>query len=463
MAAKRILLSGAAICFFAGNADAQVPAEGPGLQTPYIFGIPGGIQGGLPLPVPTLDFGLLGTNIIRPPTQQAPYNLMPYAQGALPEYEPLGITAGTFTVYPSATLQVGYNSNVFGTASGARADGIVTIAPEVIAISRGTRNALAIEAGGEFNRYLEYSSLKNDNGFIGLSDTYEIAPGKFISGGLSHELRHLDPAREETTVREPTKYRVSSMSAGFLNEPDRFGYRLDGLVSYFDYGPEHPIGGGSISQDDRDFTLITAAPTVFYQLTPLYTVFSRLTLNAHVYDADRDSAGFQRDSYGGTFDVGVAVDITRALSGSVYVGVLHQRYRDDRLGEQTAPNFGAALGWRATERSLYGIGISRSIEETRIRPTAEQFSALQTRVELSADYLLYPNVGLRIVPSYTRLDFQGPADRTDNEFDVFAAAYYFINRHARFGPEISFVHRDSDEPEARFERIVGLLRFTIQY
>lgn len=467
MAFRRTLLATAIFCFSAGSALAQAPEGGAGfpfLMPPYTIGIPGTTEGGLPLPVPTLDFGgPTGVNIARPPTQQAPYNLMPYLQGALPEYEPRGVKVGGFTIYPSATFQAGYNSNVFGTPSNARGDGVLTFAPEVIALSRGTRNVLAIEAGGELNRYIEHSTLNNNNAALGLSDTYEIAPGKFISAGASHEIRHLDPALEESTVSEPTKYRITSASAGYLHEPDRFGYRLDALVSHFDYDPLHPRGGRSISQSDRNYTLFTGAPTVFYQLTPLYTLFSRLTLNAHIYDEERDSAGFRRDSYGGTLDAGVAIDITQTLSGAVYVGALYQHYRDPRFGEQTAPNFGAALAWRATERSLYGVRVSRSIEETRVRPTAEQFSALQTRVELSADYLLYPNFGLRFAPGYARLDFQGPTDRVDHEVDGVAAAYFFINRYASVGPEISYAHRYSDDPDARFSRGVALFRLTVQY
>jgi hypothetical protein len=392
---------------------------------------------------------------------------MPYQQGALPEYSPHGTRVDGFTLYPSITGLPTYNSNVFATPNNAKGDAIMTVAPEFIGISRSERNALSFEVNAEFNQYVHYTDQNNTNASFGVGDVYEIAPGKLISGGASYGILHLDPAFEETVARQPTEYHVATGSFGFLQRPSRFGYMIDAVVNHFDFSPLRPASGGTISQADNNYLSVVVAPTAFYELTPTYTLFSRLALNTYRYDQRRDRAGLRRDSYGGKFDVGTRIDITRTLVGEVFAGALYQKYVEPAFGDQLGPDFGAALGWSVTDETLIGLRVLRSIQQTRARSgstegTNESFSATESQINLSLDHLLFSNLLFHADAGYTQDDFQS-GNRTDRQASGRIAMLNYVNRYINTGPEIDYIRRFSDLPEARYNRLLVMYRITGQF
>ena len=403
--------------------------------------------------------------LVRPPTLQAPSNLAPYSEAPLPEYTPQGMQApGRFTVFPSVTAGPAYNSNVFGVPSGAKDDLVWRIGPELIGVQRGSRNVLALEAVSEILKYHRFSSLDTSNLSLGFGDAYEIVPGRFVSFGAGYEFLHLDPEFEEAAARSPSEFHVASAQFGILQEAARFGYRIDTTVHHFDFLPLHPLSGGQINQTDNNYTLAQVVPTVFYQLTPTYTAFTRLTANVNWYDKRRDSSGIRRDSWGGAADIGLLVNITRTLAGDVYVGALYQHYLDPVQGDQIGPDFGGGLGWSVSEATLVGLHVDRSIEQTRARAlgSPQNFSATVTRVTAFVEHLLYPNLLFHGDIGLTQLEFSNP-DRTDYEAEGRAGVRHYVNRYFYLGPELSYVKRFSDDPTARFNRFLAAFRVTAQF
>lgn len=469
-----VVLSGLLLFTFGHSARAQVPGiDIPTYDLPgSTFGAPGGVVPSrpdvLPPPWPYYDLFIRESEfVVRPPTQRAPHNIMPYQQGILPEYLPRGVRVDGLTLYPSVSVIPTYNSNVFATSNNAKGDGIITVAPEFIGISRGERNVFDFEATAEFNQYIHYTNQSNKNASLGFADAYELTPDKTVYGGASYELLHLNPALEETVARQPTEYRVAAATLGFVQQPSRFGYSFDTAFSHFDYGPLHSISGGTTSQSDNDYLSIVMGPTVYYELTPSYTVFSRLSLNTYIYDQHRDRAGLRRDSYGGKFDIGTRVDITRTLSGEIFAGVLYQKYVESAFGDQIGPDFGAALGWTVTQETLLGMSAVRSITQTRARAastsgTSESFSATSSQITFSVDHLLYSNLLLHADVGYAQDDFQ-TGNRTDRGATGRIAAINYVNRYINTGPEIEYNRRFSSLAEARYKALLVMYRITAQY
>ena len=444
---RRALIAAVALMISASGVNAQVPEPGSARL------------------VPTFNLGIPEVNLlVRPPTQHSPYNLMAFEEGPLSEFAPNGAVAGDFTLFPSLTVQPGYDSNVFATPSNVKGSGFITMAPELIAVDRSPRNVLDIETNAEINKYFAQSSQDNTNFSFGVGNGYEIDPGVLISAGASYEVLHEDPAQEAVAVTKPTEYYVASGYLGFLQRPDRFGYRIEGTVSDYEYNSLQPLGGGpSTSQADQNYTYLNLVPTAYYELTPTYTLFSRLSLNTYLYHLSKDSSGFERNSYGGEVDAGTVVDITRELQGTASAGVLYQKYEDPAFGHELGPAVDVALAWTPAENELYGLHVTRSIQQNFARSEgAETFSATVTAVQFSADYLPEKDLALHADAEYTRYGYQG-ASRTDQGPDARVYAYYFINRYISTGPEFRYIERFSDDPTARFTRFEILYRVTAQY
>jgi hypothetical protein len=443
----RTLVAAVALVVSAGVAQAQVAEPGSARLVPsFNLGIP--------------DVNLL----VRPPTQHTPYDLMAFEEGPLSEFAPNGTVVGDFTLFPSLTIEPGYNSNVFATPSDVKGDGFVTMAPELIAVERSPRDTLDVEVNAEINKFFTQTSQDNTNFSFGVGNGYEIDPGVLISAGASYEILHEDPAAELTVATQPTEYHVATGYLGFLQRPDRFGYRIEGTVSHYDYNSLQPVGGGpSISQTDQNYTYLNLVPTAYYQLTPTYTLFSRLSLNSYVYDLAKDFNGFNRNSYGGAVDFGTVIDITRELQGTAAAGVLYQKYEDSAFNDVVGPEIDIALAWTPEENELYGLHVTRSVQQSFARTEGtETFSATVTAAQVSADYLPEKNIVLHADAEYTRYDYQG-ASRTDQGPDARVNAMYFINRYLSTGPEFRYVQRFSDDPTARFTRFEVLYRVTAHY
>jgi hypothetical protein len=444
---RRTLVAAVVLTLSAGATLAQVPEPGSARL------------------VPSFNLGIPNINLlVRPPTLHTPYDLMAFEEGPLSEFAPNGAVVGDFTLFPSLTIEPGYNSNVFATPGDLKGDGFVTMAPELIVIDRSPRDVLDIEVNAEINKYFTQTGQDNTNFSFGVGNGYEIEPGVLISAGASYEILHEDPALEATVATQPTEYRVASGYVGFLQRPDRFGYRIEGAVSHYEYDSLQPLGGGpSISQDDQNYTYLNLVPTAYYQLTPTYTLFSRLSLNSYLYDLSKDAFGNNRTSYGGALDFGTVVDITRELQGTASAGVLYQKYEDSNFGHELGPEIDIALAWTPAEDQLYGLHVARSIQQSFARSeNSETFSATATAAQVSADYLLERNLVLHGDAEYTRYAYQG-SSRIDQGPDARVYATYFINRYLNTGPEFRYVQRFSNDPTARFTRFEILYRVTAHY
>jgi hypothetical protein len=408
------------------------------------------------------EFG--GDLLVRPPTRP-PSNPGPYSPALVPEYSPRGVQApGGFTVFPSVTAGAAYDSNVFALPSGAREDVVWTIAPELIGIQRGSRNVLALEAVSEILKYHRFTGLDTSNLSFGFGDAYEIAPDKFVSFGGGYEFLHLDPEREETAARSPSEFHVASAQFGIVQEAARFGYRVDTTVHHYDFLPLHPLAGGQIDQTENNYTVAQVAPVIFYQLTPNYTAFSRLSANINWYDKRRDSSGIRRDSWGGTLDFGVVINITQTLTGDVYVGALYQHYLDPGQGNQIGPDFGAGLTWSVSELTRVALNVDRSIEQTRSRAlgTPQNFSATVTHATAAVDSLLYPNLLFHADVGLSQLEFSQPS-RTDYEVGGRVEIRHYVNRYLHLGPEVAYVNELSSNAAARFDRLIAAFRVATQF
>ena len=67
-------------------------------------------------------------------------------------YDPLGIRAGPFLIYPSLNVSEAYNDNVFATDNDTDDDFITLISPQLRAESNFSRHSLNFTAGSEIAR-----------------------------------------------------------------------------------------------------------------------------------------------------------------------------------------------------------------------------------------------------------------------------------------------------------------------
>ncbi|MGD1935559.1 MAG: outer membrane beta-barrel protein, partial [Candidatus Phaeomarinobacter sp.] len=64
-----------------------------------------------------------------------------------PEYDPVGIRAGGFIIYPATTASVEFTDNLFNAPTNEEDDTVFAISPELLVETQWSRHALNFEAG----------------------------------------------------------------------------------------------------------------------------------------------------------------------------------------------------------------------------------------------------------------------------------------------------------------------------
>ena len=100
-----------------------------------------------------------------------------------------------------------------------------------------------------------------------------------------------------------------------------------------------------INNDDRDRWQYTGGVRLGYEVSPRIEPYLQLAVDNRRYDATLDDLGYQRDSNGRRYLVGIRWNIPRKVKLDAFAGRLKQDYADARFNDVSAPLAGAALVW----------------------------------------------------------------------------------------------------------------------
>jgi hypothetical protein len=374
-----------------------------------------------------------------------------------PDYDPLGVRAGGFLVFPRIELGEAYNDNIFADDDDEEDDFITVVRPEVDVESNWGRHALNLRTGAEAGFYLDNEDENFLDGFALLDGRLDVVRETFIFGGLGWRHRHEDRGSpDDVAGEEPTEYDMYSANLGAFRGRGRISARLDGNVDHFDFHDVDAAGGGEIDQDDRDRVQYLLTGRVGYEYLPDTEAFVRVSGRMRNYE-EVDENGLDRDSVGYAAVIGTDLDFTGKVSGEVFVGYQHTTYDDEELNDIDGLAAGGSLLWNITGlTSLRGF-LEVSTEETT---QANASGYLATRLGASVEHELLRNVLLGAGLTVGRDDYEG-IDREDDIFTGLLSARYLINRNFYAGAEFTHRTRNSDTAD-EFSQNVILFRVGAQ-
>lgn len=374
-------------------------------------------------------------------------------------YEPLGIRAGAFRIFPSTSVAETYDDNVNATDDNTRDDFITTISPSIEVQSDFSRHALGLNVFSDVGRYAQDS--KEDFWDFGLSGNgrLDITRDSNLNGAFTvarlHDARD-DPEEDATEAesRRPVRYGNYNARLAFDQAFNRMTFRVTGLFNRKDYRQ----GAGSANQNDRDRNIYTGALRAGYNVSPRINTFVEGVYEDQRRDVKTDSDGLDRDSYGWEARGGVSVNFTDLLFGEVFGGYQEQYFRDSAFDTKSGLAYGLGLTWLPTQLTTVGLTGGSGFEPT----TNEDASTnLQSTVALRVDHELLRNVLIGVGGGYVRNDFENTS-RVDNRWDAEADITYLINRHFSVGAAYGFSTRSSDDADARFDRNLFTVRLRAQ-
>jgi hypothetical protein len=377
-----------------------------------------------------------------------------------PDYDPLGIRAGSFFIFPSLTLSGQYDSNVFADDDDEESDVGAIVAPNVEVNSNWSRHTLNFAAGAAAAAFADYSQNNYLDAYAATTGRLDVLRSDIVTGTLRIDRLHEDrddPDEGEDTIvgggddneSNLTRYYRGVADAQYRHNFARFFTVVGGGVQRLWF---EDIGDREESIRDRNE--YGARARIGFPVSPRFGTFVAGRYSFRDYDdLDRNSHGYRGS-------VGVSVDFTSILFGEMALSYTKRDYTEGDLDDPSGFGANGSVTWNVTPLTSIIVDARSEIDETTVTFEGDVAEAnFENSVGLDVTHELLRNLLLNANARYTRNDFEGTS-RTDDVYSLGAGASYLINRNFSLDATYRFTKRESDRSESEFDRNIVLLGIT---
>ena len=363
---------------------------------------------------------------------------------ARPDYDAVGIRAGSFLVLPKATTTLDSSDNIFAAHTNTVSDTVILFQPEVTMRSDWSRNMLELYARAAFSAYGSHSSQNATEAEVRATGRYDIAEGSNLNGGLGYaylaEPRYLATAQAQTgalsTTSGPEHYTLLSGHAGAVQTLNRV--RLSETVQVADYRYEgnaltFGVYGG---EKTRDRTEVTETGRAELAISPDTAVFVQGDLNQRSYRQGPPETVLNRDSNGYDVTVGGRLDLTHLIRGEFRVGYLNQDYDSNVFRSVSGLSLSSRFDYFLTPLTTVTFTADRAVGDAA-DPRSSGY--ITTNGGIEVDHELRRNIILTGRGFVAHDDYRG-IDRTDDRWTARLGGTWLINRMLGLG--LFFDHID---------------------
>jgi hypothetical protein len=384
---------------------------------------------------------------------QAPSPNVPVTQRDRPEFDPLGIRAGSFLIFPSIGVSESYDTNVFATPDDEVDDFITQVEPNVEVVSNFSRHALSLSAGADVAFYASETDENYQDFFVNGDGRLDVTRDSALTADVTAGRFHIgrdDP--EDVGTAEPIEYWNYGGALAYTHAFNRLNFRLTTRAEREDY-----LDTNGISNEDRNVNEYDVLLRTGFLVSPRFNTFVEGRYNIEDR-TDEDPGEPSRDSDGWEARIGTEVDITALLFGEAFVGYRKQYFKDDAFDSEDGFSFGVDLTWNPTTLTTVNLAGGADFEPTVQAGASSDF---ETRIALAVDHELLRNVLIGGTAAYERDDFTG-IDRLDETYEIGARATYLLNRYLYLRGGYTFEDRTSDDPDEEFTGHLFTIGITAQ-
>ncbi len=367
-----------------------------------------------------------------------------------PDYDPDGVSVGSFLLLPSLQVGEAFNTNIFATESNETSDFITTYSPSIRAVSDWNNHAVAARAYALGGIYADNSGEDFFDYGAAIGGRLDVRRSTAVTAGASWDHRHEDRGSpEDVNGDEPSEYDQYGLAIGGTTRPNRLSLGVEGNFTHFDFQDVTDSTGMMINNSDRNQSIWEGIARLGYAFRSDYEVFVEGNYTEIVYDSSVDDNGVNRDSNGWRADIGVAFGITDTLFGDVYGGYIQRYYDDPTFSDTGSFDLGADVFWSVTPLTTVQVAVARNFVETT---QAGASSILETAGDIQVDHELLRNVIVGANVGVSNFQYEG-ISREDNVWRAGADGRYLINRNFYAGGRAGYVTRDSNAPTESFDQI----------
>lgn len=348
-----------------------------------------------------------------------------------PAYDAKGIPLGGFRLFPTLEESGNFDDNVFRT-NAAQSDFFFVAAPSVRLRSEWGRHFFEVFGGMNNYNYIDFSDQDLTDWRLGSSGRLDVTRALNVKlNGYYGEMHELWSAPNNSVGFQAAPNRFFHAHAESIAsfQPSRLGFEAGFAFDRYNWLDTPRIGGGVLTNDDRDQNEYQSYLKVNYDFSPGYSAFLKTSYDERDFDLMVDRSGLRRSSHGLHVDGGLTVQISHLLSGDIYLGYLQQNFPQNvvtPLKNVSGLDYGAELNWYVSQILTVHLTAKRTLDDVVLTNVS---MASNKSVEVSADYEFRPNIIVQAHAGYANASYIG-STRTDDTPTAGVGINYLVNSYA---------------------------------
>lgn len=337
-------------------------------------------------------------------------------------YDPVGITIGSFVLFPEVEISGARFSNVFASPN-AQSDGALDITPAGRLVSNWSTHTLEFRGAGDFSFYNEYTS-ENDRGYLleargRLDATRRTNVQAVASRQRAKESRS---AIDASSIGDPSFVTQDLAASTLTHRFNRLTVQLTGTLTDTQYETT-----GLAAADDRDSTERALGARASWEFKPTLAAFAVIEANDRAFDRAATSDDLNRASTGRRYRGGISFgDTGQILRGELSVGYGVQDFDAVGLNDVEGAIFDANLAWRLNALTALLLSAGTDFSETTM---ADAGGVLEHRVALDARHAFRPSLIGTAGIAGMRRSYAG-IDIDESELALRLGLEYYLAREA---------------------------------
>ncbi|WFL75961.1 outer membrane beta-barrel protein [Altererythrobacter arenosus] len=341
-----------------------------------------------------------------------------------------------FILYPRATADVTYDTNIYNFENAEVEDAVMSFRPSFALRSDFARHAVSLEGGAEIRRYFDISDENSEQYRLNALALLELGYGIDVeaTAGIARAIERRGTAGDLFLTDEPVAFDVKR--AGL--EIKRTGNRLELAVAARILDREYSdtlVGGVPVDLSRRDVTVRRASGRADFGLNARTRLFAEISGNEIDYDIatipPRDSSG-----YAGL--VGVKHELTALIDIEAGVGFIHQDFDNPAVSSAKGFNYRLAASWTPKPEWRITASASKVVDPSR---RLDSPAIITNEFRLGAERALGDRLLVSAEVGYVEEDFRA-SPRKDKRFVAGASAIYRLAD--KIGLTFGAGYRDQD-------------------
>jgi hypothetical protein len=389
-----------------------------------------------------------------------------------PGPEELGITLGSFRLYPTLDLRAGYDTNVFAQPAGQQtSSGYFAIRPNLDLRSDWNNHMLNAHANGVFGFYTNASSQNYQNFDVGTDGRLDIQRDWYLSGNAGF-LRTTEALGSPDVViaSSPTVQNSIPLNLAMYQRFNRLFYQVSGGLTVFSYQDFGTLTSAQLPSSSRNRTEYGENLRAGYEIFEGFDLWMQGGANQRVYLEAFNSAAQNRNSVGWSVTGGSTIDLGGISKLEGYIGFSQQNYDNAPTGQFTTGNvntgavvFGLGGVWNGYEPLIVRPFIVRAINETAYTNYIDYVSTTigaEFTYTIQTEWRLNGGASFGLA-NYTPVNgVTGAFAHTDNFYRVSLGLLYQLRPQLDIGPLYEFSAGYGPDPNTspNYTRHIIMLR-----